>query len=276
MRALCHPLFPCTAFRDHGYDVTLPSAIARNYLRGWFCADVLSSVPIDKLVLAFAPDDSAMRAPLGSSAGRTAPITMVDVISLLRVLRTGRLVRKLSALTGANFLRVCYLMYLFVLFGHWLGLIWYIIAVRPIEDSKEYDTLKPWLWTISDGGAYYVALQYVCALYWALSVMTNLKGPPAHETRQCLWHDPLESFIVNPLSERVFTIVVFVIGCVLFSCIYGNINQFIQNLYASGLRYRKRMEELDEFAKFHRLSPHLRIKIRNYVDFQWSVTKGSV
>ena len=34
------------------------------------------------------------------------------------------------------------------------------------------------------------------------------------------------------------------------------------------------MEELDEFAKFHRLSPHLRNKIRNYVDFQWSVTKG--
>ena len=36
-----------------------------------------------------------------------------------------------------------------------------------------------------------------------------------------------------------------------------------------------RMEELDEFAQFHRLSPHLRTKIRNYVDFQWSVTKGS-
>ena len=116
--------------------------------------------------------------------------------------------------------------------------------------------------------------RYVCSLYWALSVMTNLKGPPAHETRQCLWHDPLESFVVNPLSERVYTILVFILGCVLFSCIYGNINQFITNLYASGLRYRKRMEELEEFAKFHRLSPQLRIKIRNYVDFQWSVTKG--
>ena len=104
--------------------------------------------------------------------------------------------------------------------------------------------------------------------------MTNLKGPPAHETRQCLWHDPLNSFMVNPLSERIYTIFVFVIGCVLFSCIYGNINQYIMNLYASGLRYRKRMEELEEFAKFHRLSPLLRNKIRNYVDFQWSVTKG--
>ena len=138
--------------------------------------------------------------------------------------------------------------------------------------------------------------------------MTNLKGPPAHETRQCLWHEPEVSFIVNPLGERLYTIFVFIVGCVLFSCICscaarvehplpahtsellrppertcyalcrgcadGNINQFIQNLYASGMRYRKRMEELHEFAKFHRLSPLLRGKIRNYVDFQWSVTKG--
>jgi hypothetical protein len=49
--------------------------------------------------------------------------------------------------------------------------------------------------------------------------MTNLKGPPAHETRQCLWHEPDVSFMVNPLEERVYTILVFTIGCVLFSCI---------------------------------------------------------
>ena len=104
--------------------------------------------------------------------------------------------------------------------------------------------------------------------------MTNLKGPQAHETRQCLVHNPQGTFVLNPLAERIFAIVVFVIGALLFSCIYGNINQFIQNIYASGLRYRKRMEELDEFAQFHRLSPSLRKKIRTYVDFQWSVTKG--
>lgn len=61
--------------------------------------------------------------------------------------------------------------------------------------------------------------RYVCSLYWALSVMTNLKGPPAHETRQCLWHEPEVSFMVNPLGERVYTIFVFMVGCVLFSCI---------------------------------------------------------
>ena len=100
-----------------------------------------------------------------------------------------------------------------------------------------------------------LVLRYICSLYWALTVMTNLKGPQAHETRQCLVHNPQGTFVLNPLAERIFAIVVFVIGALLFSCIYGNINQFIQNIYASGLRYRKRMEELDEFAQFHRLRP---------------------
>ena len=288
-----------TAYRDHGYDVVNPQTIARHYVRGWFMIDILSSLPINRifatLMATEAVTSSAERMP------RVAPLTLVDMLALLRIMRIGRLVRKLSALTGANFLRIMYLMYLFVLFGHCeydrdsiflplpsplsppllthimncagLGLIWYLIAIRPIEADETFDTLKPWLWTLDDS-PYFDALKYVCSVYWALSVMTNLKGPPAHETRQCLWHDPLDSFMVNPLGERVYTIFVFIVGCVLFSCIYGNINQFILNLYASGLRYRKRMEELQEFAKFHRLSPQLRNKIRNYVDFQWSVTKG--
>ncbi len=82
--------------------------------------------------------------------------------------------------------------------------------------------------------------------------------------------------VLRPLAERTFSIIVFIIGAIIYGIIYGNINQFISNLYASGLRYRKRMEELDEFSKFHNLSPALRNKIRNYVDFQWSVTKGSL
>ena len=59
-----------------------------------------------------------------------------------------------------------------------------------------------------------------------------------------------------------------------FSVIYGNIAQFIQNVYAAGTRYRQRIGDLKEFAAFHRLSPSLRQKIYNYVDFQWSVTNG--
>jgi hypothetical protein len=151
-----------TAFRDHGYDVTKPSTIAAHYLRGWFLCDMLSSFPVDRIVALVLPSDTT--SVLGSATDRVAPISLTDVLALLRIFRIGRLVRKLSALTGANFLRVMSLMYLFTLFGHWLGLVWYTIAIRPIETSETYDSLAPWLWTLRDDGPYFVALRYVLML----------------------------------------------------------------------------------------------------------------
>lgn len=43
-----------------------------------------------------------------------------------------------------------------------------------------------------------------------------------------------------------------VCAAVFYSVIYGNIAQFIQSSYSSTLRYRKRMDEVAEFARFHR------------------------
>ena len=77
-----------------------------------------------------------------------------------------------------------------------------------------------------------------------------------------------------PLLERLFTILIFVGGAIFFSFIYGNIGQFIESIYASGQRYRKRMDEINEFVRFHNLPPSLQHKIRSYVEFAFSVTKG--
>ena len=76
------------------------------------------------------------------------------------------------------------------------------------------------------------------------------------------------------MPRRARAVITFVAGAVFFSVIYGNIAQFVKNLYRAGTRYRARIEELREFAHFHRLSPSLRTKIYNYIEFQWSVTNG--
>jgi len=118
---------------------------------------------------------------------------------------------------------------------------------------------------------YNVATLYVCSLYWALSIMTNLKGNPAHESRQCFWTDPL---VVRPLEERIVAIVTFVCGATFYSIIYGNIGQFVGNIYQAGMRYRKRVEQINEFSKFHSLSPVLMDNIHKYVSFSFAVTNG--
>ena len=103
--------------------------------------------------------------------------------------------------------------------------------------------MRPWIWVneTESEESYFVAVRYICSIYWALSVMTNLKGLPAHETRQCVMRNPE---VIDPLPERIYTIFTFLFGAIFYSVIYGNIAQFIQAYYSSTLRYRKRMDEI--------------------------------
>ena len=68
---------------------------------------------------------------------------------------------------------------------------------------------------------------------------------------------------------------VFIAGAVIYSFIYGNIGQFIQNLYSSGQRYRKRMDEINEFVRFHNLPATLQVlaaRLAKLADeAQWSL-----
>ena len=58
--------------------------------------------------------------------------------------------------------------------------------------------------------------------------------------------------VVAPLRERIFTIFVFVIGATFYSVIYGNIGQFVSNLYQAGQRYKWRVGRRDR--RIHSLS----------------------
>eukprot|EP00966_Prymnesium_polylepis_P042735 993052-Prymnesium_polylepis.2 len=142
----------------------------------------------------------------------------MSLFALLKILRIGRLVRKINAMSGANVLRVVQMMGAFVLGGHWLGLGWYAIAIKPLE-SEEYDGVTMWWWhdPVQRYGPRNVWARQVCSLYWALTVMTNLKGTNTHETgaRNCL----ISSDTSRLVLERWYTIFVFISGAVFYSII---------------------------------------------------------
>ena len=58
-------------------------------------------------------------------------------------------------------------------------------------------------------------------MYWAFSVMTGLKGWAAHENRTCFVSDmPL---VTSPLLERIYTILTFIIGAIVYASVFGNV-----------------------------------------------------
>ena len=251
-----------TSFLDHGYLVNEAQEVFVNYLHGWLIPDLLCAVPFNLMV-------GAALDPLRSPNYDT----IVDTLQLLRVLRFGRLARKMAKLSSANVMLVATMILAFVLLGHFLGLGYYALAIQPLELATVNDTSRDWIWVNEDQTQVNrnVAIRYVCSIYWALSVMTNLKGLPAHETRQCLQNS---DEVLRPIEERIYTICTFLSGAIFYSVIYGNIAQFIQAYYSSTLRYRKRMDEISEFSRFHHLPNVLRNKMRNYLEFAFSVTKG--
>lgn len=126
-----------TAFLYHGYLVTSFHQIFLHYLRGWLVPDTLSALPFDLVV----------------QVSNASP-TVVDFVRLLRVLRIGRLVRKMAGLSSANVVLVISLILSFVLFAHWLGLGYYLLAIRPLENLPLDDLpQRDWIWGNETVGA---------------------------------------------------------------------------------------------------------------------------
>jgi hypothetical protein len=169
------------------------------YARSQLVVDLLAALPYQQMASAFAGAGPVQERLLW--------------LHLLRALRGVYIIQRMNRLRGANVLRVIQMVLGFLLLGHYLGCCWYALVVWPLQDAPQVQLLHPWLW--HDATTYDTAALYVCSLYWALSVMTNLKGPPAHESRMCLHEQPL---VLVPLRERTYTIFVFVLGATFFSC----------------------------------------------------------
>lgn len=286
----------CTTYVDRGYVVADPRRVATHYLRTWFALDLLSSLPFSAIAAA-TEGSPAIRDDVGVISVAVHPLQW---LGLLRVLAVGRCVRAASWMLSAHVVRrqtllatvlkVSSLLFTFVLMAHYLGLGWYMLAIRPLEADGRYDDAADWVWLSPDGptgGAsvgldeatdalrtspqYVTSLRYVCSLYWALALMSNLKGHAAHETRQCFTHTHL---IVDPLAERVYTLCAFILGACMFAFIYGNIAQFVTTFYSPGEVREQRMADADAIASFYQITPELQGRLRRHVEFSWSVTKG--
>lgn len=80
---------------DYADEIVLePRLIARNYLKTWFIADLLSSLPVDYLFLFFDTKDHHSGGYTIARTGRAIKVLrLVKLLSLLRLLRLSRLVR---------------------------------------------------------------------------------------------------------------------------------------------------------------------------------------
>jgi hypothetical protein len=142
-------------------------AVARQYARSYFLVDFTAVFPFEAVATAV----------VGASAGN---VMALKLLKLPRLLRIGRLTKKLSALAAADGFRVAKLTLAFLLLGHWVGCMWYFLGRWQVEHdgANAFSGALTWTQAFPGRGHAYadadVRTKYTAALYWTLTTMTTV------------------------------------------------------------------------------------------------------
>uniref|UniRef100_A0A914WXQ3 Cyclic nucleotide-binding domain-containing protein n=2 Tax=Plectus sambesii TaxID=2011161 RepID=A0A914WXQ3_9BILA len=194
--------------------------------------------------------------------------TLIGLLKTARLLRLVRVARKLDRYSEYGAAVLLLLMATFALIAHWLACIWYAIGSAELPD-KEYTWLhqlsrhlnEPYISTngsIPVGGPS-LRSRYVTSLYFTLSTITSIGFGNVSATTD---------------SEKIFTIIMMILGSLMYASVFGNVSAIIQRLYSGTARYHTEMSRLREFVRFHQIPNPLRQRLEEYFQHAWSYTNG--
>lgn len=154
----------------------------------------------------------------------------------------------------------------FALSAHWMACIWYAIgnAERPTLKSKvgwldilANDTHQFYFHNNTGGPS--IKSRYITALYFTFSSLTSVG---------------FGNVAPNTDTEKIFTIIVMLIGSLMYASIFGNVSAIIQRLYSGTARYHTQMLRVREFIRFHQIPNPLRQRLEEYFQHAWTYTNG--
>ncbi|XP_039293603.1 potassium voltage-gated channel protein eag isoform X4 [Nilaparvata lugens] len=292
--------FHTTFVGPGGEVVSDPKVIRMNYLKSWFVIDLLSCLPYD-VFNAFDHDEDVSSAALSGLSTSldcdtvTGPATgallddaemfdengigsLFSALKVVRLLRLGRVVRKLDRYLEYGAAMLILLLCFYMLVAHWLACIWYSIGRSDADNGIQYS----WLWKLANvtqtpysyiwpnesqspsGGPELVhgptrRTMYVTALYFTMTCMTSVGfGNVAAETD----------------NEKIFTICMMIIAALLYATIFGHVTTIIQQMTSATAKYHDMLNNVREFMKLHEVPKALSERVMDYVVSTWAMTKG--
>ncbi|KAL6259853.1 hypothetical protein P5V15_009763 [Pogonomyrmex californicus] len=250
--------FRTTFVNSNDEVVSHPGKIAVHYLRGWFIIDLVAAIPFDLLLVGSDTDE------LGLDKDETT--TLIGLLKTARLLRLVRVARKIDRYSEYGAAVLLLLMATFALIAHWMACIWYAIgnAERPTLKSKvgwldilANDTHQFYFHNNTGGPS--IKSRYITALYFTFSSLTSVG---------------FGNVAPNTDAEKIFTIIVMLIGSLMYASIFGNVSAIIQRLYSGTARYHTQMLRVREFIRFHQIPNPLRQRLEEYFQHAWTYTNG--
>ncbi|KAK7504351.1 hypothetical protein BaRGS_00004655 [Batillaria attramentaria] len=250
--------FHTTFVGPSGEVISDPKIIRMNYLKSWFVIDLLSCLPYD-VFNAFQYVDDGIS-------------TLFSALKVVRLLRLGRVVRKLDHYLEYGAAMLVLLILVFILFAHWFACIWYSIGYTELTSGVKYG----WLQALSNltaepfvpsnisstddrSGGPSKEMRYLTSLYFTLSCMTGVG---------------FGNVAANTKTEKLFSVFMMIIGSLLYALIFSNVTTIFQQFYSSFARYHDMLNSVREFMKLHDVPKSLSERVMDYIVSTWAITKG--
>nr|XP_060610165.1 potassium voltage-gated channel subfamily H member 5 [Anolis sagrei ordinatus] len=254
--------FHTTFVGPGGEVISDPKLIRMNYLKTWFVIDLLSCLPYD-IINAFENVDEGISSLFSS-------------LKVVRLLRLGRVARKLDHYLEYGAAVLVLLVCVFGLVAHWLACIWYSIGDYEVIDEIT-NTLKKdsWLCQLAEsigtpyrynttgrgqweGGPSKDSL-YITSLYFTMTSLTTIGFGNIAPTTD---------------GEKIFSVAMMMVGSLLYATIFGNVTTIFQQMYANTNRYHEMLNNVRDFLKLYQVPKGLSERVMDYIVSTWSMSKG--
>ncbi|XP_019902605.1 potassium voltage-gated channel subfamily H member 1a isoform X1 [Esox lucius] len=254
--------FHTTFVGPAGEVISDPKLIRMNYLKTWFVIDLLSCLPYD-VINAFENVDEGISSLFSS-------------LKVVRLLRLGRVARKLDHYIEYGAAVLVLLVCVFGLAAHWLACIWYSIGDYEVID-EETGILRTdsWLYMLGEtvGSPYHFNTSgsgkweggpnkdsvYITSLYFTMTSLTSIGFGNIAPTTD---------------GEKIFAVAMMMIGSLLYATIFGNVTTIFQQMYANTNRYHEMLNSVRDFLKLYQVPKGLSERVMDYIASTWSMSRG--
>lgn len=262
-----------SGYHDSGgkrFPVLILRRVVSNYVNTWFFVDLVAAIPFDRFYTASGTQE------------RSVAVRLPGLIKIVRLLKLRRTIRKWNSLSYGPLLKVCTIVFGWVMVAHWFACGWFVLGwyTCPMY-ADNLDVNGPWVTqyiytsnlteacvsgAVPDALRFpetikmnYVDLWSRC-LYWALATMSSMgygNAPVAHSTLD---------FLYSACTQ--------VVGACLAAGIFSNVAQMINQGDLKNSRYQAQLDRVRAFSLIHKLGPSVKAKLLGYNELLFSVNHG--
>ncbi|XP_034384303.1 potassium voltage-gated channel subfamily H member 5-like [Cyclopterus lumpus] len=285
--------FHTTFVGPAGEVVSDAKLIRMNYLKTWFVIDLLSCLPYDIINAFEHVNEDVITSSSRASHLRESSIfhknttrtedsllpglsSLFSSLKVVRLLRLGRVARKLDHYLEYGAAVLVLLVCVFGLVAHWLACIWYSIGDYEVIDETT-NTIK------TDSWLYQLALSIGTPYRYNASGTGQWEGGPNKDT---LYISSLY-FTMTSLTtigfgniapatdgEKIFSVAMMMVGSLLYATIFGNVTTIFQQMYTNTNRYHEMLNNVRDFLKVYQVPKGLSERVMDFIVSTWAMSKG--